>query len=335
MSEPQYSPTNSERRDEVTLQGGLQLPPPATLDDFIGQERIKQRIRVAIKGAALRRSPLGHVLICGRHGLGKATLSRLIASELKVCTHTITSGPAPVRLPDLVGLLTNMQRGDALLCDGIQRVSAAVAENLCTAMSDFAINVVMGVGTRANSLHIEFQPFTLIGTTTRRDKVTAGLLSCFSAVESMEEYSVDELAAMARRFAQSLNYGLHADAALRIAHATDGTPLGVLRCLRHAHDFAILNHPSGTISQEIAAEALKMLSPADHTNTPFQGREAIPSVVRREVWRRDGGKCVQCGGRESLEYDHIIPVSKGGSNTARNIELLCEKCNRSKRDLIQ
>ena len=119
------------------------------------------------------------------------------------------------------------------------------------------------------------------------------------------------------------------------AHATDGTPLGVPRCLRHAHDFGLLNNPPGTISQEMAAEAMKMLSPAADTNTPSQGREAIPSAVRREVWRRDGGKCVQCGGRESLEYDHIIPFSKGGSNTARNIELLCEKRNRSKRDLIQ
>ncbi|NNM87114.1 MAG: AAA family ATPase [Phycisphaerae bacterium] len=335
MPEPQYVPTNPEAPDTIDFQRGLSVPPPRTFQEFIGQERIKQYLQVAIKGASLRRAPLGHILICGRHGLGKATLARVITSEINVAIPKITSCTALSRPAELISMLTNMQRNDILLIDEIDRIPAVVGEYLYPAMLNCTIDVVMGSGTHANSLHMEIQPFTLIGTTTRKEKMAPELLSCFSAIESMKDYTVEELAAIARRFAKLLEFGLDEGAASHIAHAADGTPLSVLRCLRHARDLAVLRNPSGTVSTEVAVEALKMLLPSDNANSSVRGREAIPSAVRREVWRRDGGKCAQFGGRENLEYDHIIPVSKGGSNTARNIELLCEKCNRAKRDLIQ
>lgn len=335
MPDPQYVPTNPEARDITDFQMGLSVPPPRTFQDFIGQERLKQHLTVAVKAARLQSGPLRHILICGRHGLGKATLARVITSELNGTIPRITSGSALDRTTDLVRLLIKLRRGEVLFIEEIDRIPAAVERYLFSAMLDFSVDVVMGVGTHANSLHMELQPFTLIGTTTRKEKMAPELLPCFSAIESMEDYTVEELAAIASRFATLLEFGLDEGAASQIAHAADGTPLSVLRCLRHSRDLALLRSPSGTVTAEVAAESLKMLSPADRANTSVRGREAIPSAVRREVWRRDGGKCAQCGSRESLEYDHIIPVSKGGSNTARNVELLCEKCNRSKRDLIQ
>ena len=150
----------------------------------------------------------------------------------------------------------------------------------------------------------------------------------------MDDYSVDELAAIARRFAKSHNVEIDEDAAGRIARTADGTPLDVLNRLRHVRDFAHVKG-NGKITLEVAEAALKMLASSDEKQDASESRDAIPSAVRREVWRRDGGKCVKCGSRKNLEYDHIIPVAKGGSNTARNIELLCEKHNREKRDSIQ
>jgi 5-methylcytosine-specific restriction endonuclease McrA len=150
----------------------------------------------------------------------------------------------------------------------------------------------------------------------------------------MDDYSVDELTAIACRFAKSVRIKVDTDAASRIASSADGTPIDVLNRLQHVRDFA---HVKGekTITSEVANTALKMLASHDERQEASENRDAIPSAIRREVWRRDGGKCVKCGSRKNLEYDHIIPVSKGGSNTARNIELLCENCNRLKRDSIQ
>jgi hypothetical protein len=150
----------------------------------------------------------------------------------------------------------------------------------------------------------------------------------------MDAYSIDELAAIALRFAKSVEVEIDVDAAGKIARSADGTPIDVLNRLQHVQDFAHVKG-NGRITLEIAEAALKMLASSDEKQEAGENRDAIPSAIRREVWRRDGGRCVKCGSRENLEYDHIIPVSKGGSNTARNIELLCETHNRAKRDLIQ
>jgi HNH endonuclease/RuvB AAA lid domain len=158
--------------------------------------------------------------------------------------------------------------------------------------------------------------------------------------------NIEELSAITRHFADVLELQIDAGAIERIARSADGAPLEVLNRLRRVQDYARAKGNDKKITADIAEEVLKALPKLDKTNeinanannnaVEIQlGRKGIPSHVRIEVWRRDGGKCVKCGSREKLEYDHIIPVSKGGSNTARNIELLCEDCNRSKRDSIQ
>ena len=160
------------------------------------------------------------------------------------------------------------------------------------------------------------------------------MLSHFQIIETLDDYSGDELAAIAARFANSIEVAIDGDAAARLGRSADGTPLDVLNRLRHVRDFA---HVKGNrkITLEVADAALKMLASSDEPENTQASRDAIPSAVRREVWRRDEGKCVKGGSRKNLEYDHIIPVAEGGSNTARNIELLCEACNRAKSDLIQ
>jgi len=160
------------------------------------------------------------------------------------------------------------------------------------------------------------------------------LLSLFPIVESLEAYSNEDLATIARHFANARKLAVDANTASRIARSSDGTPIDVLNRLQHVRDFAHVKG-EGIITLDVAEAALKMLASNDDSQKANENRDAIPSEVRREVWRRDGGKCVKCGSRERLEFDHIIPFTKGGSNTARNIELLCEICNRAKSATIQ
>jgi Holliday junction DNA helicase RuvB len=235
---------------------------------------------------------------------------------------------------DLAGLLTNLEEGDVIFIDEIHRLQRVMEEYLYPARKNFKLDIVIDQGPNARSVRLNLPRFTLVGSTTTKERLTPNLLSCFRVIESMDSYSVDELAAIAGRFAKSVNVEIDEDAIGRIAHSTDGTPLDVLNRLQHVRDFAHVKG-SGKITLDIAEAALKMLASSDEKEYVSDSRDAIPSAVRREVWRRDGGKCVRCGSRKNLEYDHIIPVSRGGSNTARNIELLCETCNRAKSDLIQ
>jgi Holliday junction DNA helicase RuvB len=246
----------------------------------------------------------------------------------------ITSGTAVEREGDLAGLLTNLEEGDVLFIEEIHRLQKTIAEYLYPAMRVFKLDIIIDQGENARSVRLNLPRFTLIGSTTNKERLTPNLLSCFQIVENMDDYSVDELTAIACRFAKSVRIKVDTDAASRIASSADGTPIDVLNRLQHIRDFA---HVKGEeiITLEVADAALKMLASHDEKQEASESRDAIPSAIRREVWRRDGGKCVKCGSRKNLEYDHIIPVSKGGSNTARNIELLCENCNRSKRDSIQ
>jgi Holliday junction DNA helicase RuvB len=245
-----------------------------------------------------------------------------------------TSGQTIEKASDLAGLLTNLEEGDVLFIDEIHRLRRIIEEYLYPAMEDFKLDIVIDMGPGARSVRLNLPRFTLIGSTTSKDELTRNLLSRFGFVESMDDYSVDELAAIARRFAKLANVEIHEEAAGKIARMADGTPLDVLNRLRHVRDYAQVKG-DGKISPEIAEAALKMLASSGETQDARESREAIPSAVRREVWRRDEGKCKKCGSRKNLEYDHIIPVAEGGSNTARNIELLCEACNRAKSDLIQ
>jgi Holliday junction DNA helicase RuvB subunit len=307
---------------------------PIHLSDFVGQNRVKERLEIAVAATKKRREALNHVLLIGPPGSGKATLAYILAKAMGTSIKSI-NGTTVEQAGDLAGSLTNLEEGDVLFIDEIHHLRKVIAEYLCPAMKDFKLDIIIDQGTSARSVRLNLPRFTLIGTTPRKERLTPELLSCFLIIEIMDAYSVEVLSAIACRFAKLLNFEIDGSAADRIARSADGTPLDVLRRLRHVRDFAHAKGSSEIITAGITVEALKMLLPADETREASESRTAIPSEVRREVWRRDGGKCVVCGSRENLEYDHIIPVAKGGSNTARNIELLCEKHNREKRDSIQ
>lgn len=306
---------------------------PKTFADFIGQNRIKARLELAIAAAKHRGESLNHLLLIGSPSSGKATLANVIAKVMGVNVKA-GSGPTITRAPDLAGLLTNLEEGDVFFIDEIHRLQRTIEEYLYPAMKDFKLDVVIDQGENARSVRLNLPRFTLIGSTTTKERLTPNLLSCFRIIENMDDYSIEELAAIARRFVTSVGVEIDADATDRIARSADGTPIDVLNRLQHVRDFA---HVKGNekITLKIAEAALKMLASHDEKQDTSESRDTIPSAIRREVWRRDEGKCRKCGSRSNLEYDHIIPVSRGGSNTARNIELLCEVCNRAKSDSIQ
>ncbi len=299
-----------------------------------GKKETKARLAIAVAATKKRKEALDHILLIGPPGRGKATFAYILAKAMGANLKS-TSGSANEQAGDLAGLLTNLEEGDVLFIDEIHRLKKTLEEYLSPAVKDFQLDIIIDQGPDARTVHLNLPRFTLIGSTSNIERLTRNLLSCFPIVEKLDAYSVDELTAIACRFAKSVRVEIDTDAASRIAISADGTPIDVLYRLQHVRDFAHVKGSSEIITADITAEALKMLLPVDGTRESNENRTAIPSEVRREVWRRDSGKCVICGSREKLEYDHIIPVSKGGSNTARNIELLCEKHNRSKSDAIQ
>ena len=307
---------------------------PNSFSSFVGQNRVKARLEMAIAAAKSRNETLGHILLVGSPGAGKATLAQIIAKAMGRVIKS-TSGPAIVSAPDLAGLLTNLEEGDVLFIDEIHRLTRSIGEHLPQPMKDFTLDIIIDQGPNSRKVRLNLPRFTLIGVATRQERISRDLLSAFPIVESMSPYSNEELGDIARRFAVALKFEIDDVAAARIACSADGTPLDVLNRLRHVRDYAHVRYSSERITMDIATESLNLLSSAEPKKESDNARQAIPSEIRREVWRRDGGKCVKCSSREKLEYDHIIPLAKGGSNTARNIELLCESCNRSKSDSIQ
>lgn len=303
------------------------------LSDFVGQNRIKARLELVVAAAQQRGEALDHILLIGSPGSGKATLANIIARAMGGKA-IAASGATITKASDLAGLLTDLEEGDVLFIEEIHRLQRNIEEYLYPAIKDFKLDIVLDSGQNARSVRLNLPRFTLIGSTTTKDRLTPNLLSCFRVIENMDDYSHEELAKVALRFASLIDVETDVDAAYKIARSADGTPIDVLNRLQHVRDFAHVKG-SGKITLEIAEAALKMLSSSEEKQVTSEGRAAIPSAVRREVWRRDEGKCVKCGSRANLEYDHIIPVSRGGSNTARNLELLCESCNRSKSASIQ
>lgn len=312
---------------------GVERQIPKQFSDFIGQNRVKARIELATAAAKRRGETLGHVLLIGSPGSGKATLAHIIAKEMGANLKS-TNSIEIEKASDLAGVLTNLEDNEVLFIEEIDRLQKIVAEYLQPAMRDFKLDIIIDVGAGARSVRLNLPCFTLVGSTTKKDRLPPNLLSSFRIIENMEAYSIDELVAIVLRFAKSVEVEIDVDAAGKIARSADGSPIDVLNRLQHVQDFAHIRG-NGKITLEIAEAALKMLASNEEKQNANESRDAIPSAIRREVWRRDEGKCRKCGSRSNLEYDHIIPVSRGGSNTARNIELLCEACNRSKSDLIQ
>ncbi|MCB9520450.1 MAG: Holliday junction branch migration DNA helicase RuvB [Myxococcales bacterium] len=210
---------------------------PTSFDDYVGQARVKERLRVAVRAARMRGEPLDHVLLSGPPGLGKTTLAAIIATELGVALHT-TSGPAVEKKGDLAGILTSLSEGDVLFIDEIHRLSAVVEENLYPAMEDFHFDIMIGEGAHARSLKLSLPRFTLVGATTRSGLLTSPLRGRFGIIETLEFYESPELARIITRSAGLLGLVLDDQAADDMARRSRGTPRIANRVLRRVRDYA-------------------------------------------------------------------------------------------------
>ena len=245
MVDSSYTPMDTEV--EVSLR-------PKTLDDYVGQAKAKDHLKIYIDAAKIRGESLDHVLLYGPPGLGKTTLSGIIAAEMGVNLR-VTSGPAIEKQGDLAALLTNLSDGDVLFIDEIHRLPRTVEEILYPAMEDFALDIIVGKGPSARSIRIPLARFTLIGATTRAGQLTTPLRDRFGVILKLELYTIDELATIVKRSADILDVKIEEEGAKEIASRSRGTPRIANRLLKRVRDFAIVK-ADGKITEKVAKEAL-------------------------------------------------------------------------------
>ena len=264
----EYMPEDGE--NELSLR-------PRTLSEYVGQEKIKQNLNVFIEAAKLREDCLDHVLLHGPPGLGKTTLSCIIAAELGV-NFKITSGPAIEKAGDLAALLTTLERNDILFIDEIHRLPRAVEEVLYPAMEDFALDLMMGKGPSARSIRIPLKPFTLIGATTRAGQLTSPLRDRFGMMFRLELYTAEELASIVTRSAEILDTPIIEEGAFEIARRSRGTPRIANRFLKRVRDFAAVKG-NGIIDKAISDLALKSMD-VDELGLDAIDRRMLTSIIK-------------------------------------------------------
>ena len=251
---------------------------PRVLDEFPGQDRAKENLRIAIEAARQREEALDHLLFYGPPGLGKTTLANIVANEMGVSIRT-TSGPAIERPGDLAAILTNLREHDILFIDEIHRLSRSVEEILYPAMEDFALDLVIGKGPGARSVRLAMPRFTLVGATTRYSMVSAPLRDRFGSVYRLEYYDAQTLATIVRRSSQILDMHVPADAAYEVASRSRGTPRIANRILRRVRDYAQVRG-DGTITLDATRAAVELLD-VDELGLDETDRRVLDCIVAK------------------------------------------------------
>ena len=251
---------------------------PKLLDDYVGQTKVREQLEIFINAAKKRGEALDHVLLFGPPGLGKTTLSHIVAQELGVNLRQ-TSGPVLEKPKDLAALLTNLEANDVLFIDEIHRLSPVVEEILYPALEDYQIDIMIGEGPSARSIKLDLQPFTLVGATTRAGMLTNPLRDRFGIVARLEFYTPQELEKIVIRSAGLLQVPMDAGGAMELARRSRGTPRIANRLLRRVRDFAEVKG-TGSITQDIAAQALAMLD-VDPQGFDVMDRKLLEALIHR------------------------------------------------------
>ena len=267
--------TTGLREEDRELEPKLR---PATLESYIGQESVKENMRVFIQAAKQRKEALDHVLLYGPPGLGKTTLSNIIANEMDVNIKT-TSGPAIERPGDMAAVLNSLNEGDILFIDEIHRLNRMIEEILYPAMEDFVIDIMIGKGPGARSVRLDLPRFTLIGATTRIGLLTAPLRDRFGVVQRLEPYSVENLKIILKRSAAVLQVEMEEGGAEEIARRSRGTPRLANRMLKRVRDFAQVRY-DGVITEEVARFALDLLD-IDKVGLDQTDRKMLLTMVEK------------------------------------------------------
>ncbi|HEX2111648.1 MAG TPA: Holliday junction branch migration DNA helicase RuvB [Gaiellaceae bacterium] len=275
MSVPERVTAANVAPDDDELDRSLR---PRRLAEFIGQERVKEQLSIALEAAKGRGEPLDHVLLAGPPGLGKTTLAYVVREELGVGIRTV-AGPALERKGDMAAILTSLEERDVLFVDEIHRLNRAVEEILYPALEDFRLDIVVGQGPAARTLTLDLPPFTLVGATTRTGLLTTPLRDRFGITYRLELYTVEELARIVRRSARILEVEIAPEAADEIARRARGTPRVANRILRRVRDVAEVRY-DGVVTLEVAQDALALLE-VDADGLERVDRELLAAIVEK------------------------------------------------------
>lgn len=267
--------TTENLEEDVKIESHLR---PQFLDDYIGQEKAKEILKVYITAAKERGEPLDHVLFYGPPGLGKTTLAGIIANEMHV-NIKITSGPAIEKPGEMAAILNNLQEGDVLFVDEIHRLNRQVEEVLYPAMEDYAIDIMIGKGASARSIRLDLPKFTLVGATTRVGMLTAPLRDRFGVIQRLEFYTVEELKRIIARSAKVLDVGIDDAGATALARRSRGTPRLANRLLKRVRDFAQVKY-DGYITEDVANYALDLLD-VDKCGLDQTDRTLLMTIIER------------------------------------------------------